>query len=193
MLPSPSTTRLCGKSSMPAPKLLRSLPEESNSRTGASGLSAQELAPQRSATQMWPSRSRSTALVEPQERPSGSLKKFSMVRYGLGCELGAAPGWAKAAARVMTGNAVRNARRFTIGMTGPPCALFHSVAEMKGSWRGVYPRRTAQPDDHLPRDLPHRLRSHLMDTVFVTRRRAECQQIRVRAGFFQQISGATQD
>src|ERR1039458_9829250 len=88
MLPSRSTTRLCGKSSTPAPKLLSSLPVESNSRTGASGLSAQELAPQRSATQMWPSRSRSTALVEPQTRPSGILKKFSTVRYGLGCELG---------------------------------------------------------------------------------------------------------
>src|ERR1035441_1485016 len=59
-----------------------------------------------------------------------------MVRYGLGCELGAAPGWAKATARVMTGNAARNARRFTIGMAGAPCALFHSVAEMKGSWGG---------------------------------------------------------
>src|ERR1035438_7392057 len=143
MLPSRSTTRLCGKSSTPAPKLLSSLPVESNSRTGASGLSAQELAPQRSATQMWPSRSRSTALVEPQTRPSGILKKFSTVRYGLGCDLGVAPGWAKAAARAMTGSAASAARRFTIGMTGPPDALFHSVPEMKGVGEGIQPRTGA--------------------------------------------------
>src|SRR5271169_418691 len=127
MLPSRSITRLCGKRSVPAPKLLSSLPEASNSSTGASALSAQELAPQRSATQMWPSRSRSTALVEPQARPSGILKKFSMVRYGFGCELGAAPGWARAAARAMIGTAASAARRFTMGMTAPPDTLFHSA------------------------------------------------------------------
>jgi hypothetical protein len=29
--------------------------------------------------------------------------------------------------------------------------------------------RSAQPDDYLPRDLPPRLRSHLMDSLFVAR------------------------
>src|ERR1035441_3662780 len=154
MLPSRSTTRLCGKSSTPAPKLLSSLPVESNSRTGASGLSAQELAPHRSATQMWPSPPRSTALVEPQARPSGILKKFSMVRYGLGCELGAAPGWAKAAARVMAESTANHARRFTISMTErSSCVAPQCTGDDGGLGRG-HPRRPAQPDDHLPRDLP---------------------------------------
>src|SRR5690348_9320645 len=39
-----------------------------------------------------PSRSISTALVDPHMRPSGSLNQLSMVRYGSGCEFGA---WAK--------------------------------------------------------------------------------------------------
>ena len=44
--------------------------------------------PQRSATQtLTPSRSMSTAFVEPQVRPSGNLAQFSIARYGLGAEL----------------------------------------------------------------------------------------------------------
>jgi hypothetical protein len=43
------------------------------------------LPPHRSATQIdRPSRSISMALTAPNDRPSGSLKWFSMVRYGLG-------------------------------------------------------------------------------------------------------------
>src|SRR5512142_250648 len=73
-----------------APKLFSSFPEASNLRIGGSLLPAHELAPQRSATQMLaPSRSISTALVDPHMRPSGSLNQLSMVRYGSGCEFGA--------------------------------------------------------------------------------------------------------
>ena len=44
--------------------------------------------PQRSATQtLTPSRSMSTAFVEPQVRPSGKLAQFSIARCGLGAEL----------------------------------------------------------------------------------------------------------
>src|SRR5260370_26478473 len=74
---------------MPEPKLFTSLPDESNLRMDGSVLPAQLFAPHRSATQMLlPSRSISTALVEPQGLPSGSFAQFSTVRYGLGCELG---------------------------------------------------------------------------------------------------------
>ncbi len=66
---------------MPVPKLCTSLPVSSNfSSTGSGDIaflarSQQELAPQRSPTQIdLPSLSISTALVEPQVRPSGSLK-----------------------------------------------------------------------------------------------------------------------
>jgi len=42
----------------------------------------------RSARQtLTPSRSMSTAFVEPQVRPSGNLAQFSIARYGLGAEL----------------------------------------------------------------------------------------------------------
>ncbi len=76
----------CGKTATPVPKLWTSLPDSSNLSTTGSGdiwplaLSQQVLAPQRSATQIdLPSLSMSTALVEPQVRPSGSLNWFSMV------------------------------------------------------------------------------------------------------------------
>jgi hypothetical protein len=70
----------CGKINRPSPKALTSLPEASNLRMGGSFLPAQLFAPQRSATQMLlPSRSISTALVEPHVRPSGSFAQFSTV------------------------------------------------------------------------------------------------------------------
>src|SRR5579863_9040881 len=91
MLPSLSTPIPWGNRSMPDPKLFRSLPAASNLRMGSSVLPAQLLAPHRSATQMlWPSRSMSTALVDPQVLPSGSLAQFSIVRYGLGAEFSCA-------------------------------------------------------------------------------------------------------
>src|SRR5262245_15687841 len=90
----------CGNSSNPAPKLFTSLPEAANLRIGGSGESEQAnglpglisdggaKAPQRSATQtLTPSGSMSTALVEPQARPSGNFAQFSIERYGLGAEL----------------------------------------------------------------------------------------------------------
>src|SRR3954469_14158489 len=84
----------CGKISRPAPKLLTSLPVESNlSTVGRSDIlpvarSAHLFAPQRSATQIdLPSLSMSTALVDPHVRPSGSLKKSATVVYGLGRSL----------------------------------------------------------------------------------------------------------
>src|ERR1700752_4385185 len=83
----------CGKMSRPWPKLATNLPEASNLRIDGKfdiwpvARSRQLLAPQRSATQMLrPSLSISTALVEPHVRPSGILKKCSIVVYGLGAE-----------------------------------------------------------------------------------------------------------
>src|SRR5258706_11253960 len=53
---------------------------------------AQVLAPHRSATHILPSRSTSTALVEPQLLPSGSFAQSSTARYGLGsCACACAP------------------------------------------------------------------------------------------------------
>src|SRR5215471_16757601 len=87
ILPSLSTQIPCGKINMPEPKLLTRLPEGSNLSTGSSVLPAQLLAPHRSATQMLlPSRSISTALVDPHILASGSFAQFSIVRYGLGYE-----------------------------------------------------------------------------------------------------------
>src|SRR5262249_11772337 len=90
----------CGSTSAPAPKLFTKLPEASNFRIGGNGESEQANGrpgfiidgganePQRSATQtLTPSRSMSTAFVEPQVRPSGNLAQFSIARYGLGAEL----------------------------------------------------------------------------------------------------------
>ena len=80
----------CGKMSSPLPKLFTSFPDESNFRmVGSSEISPvarfrHVLAPHRSATQIdRPSRSMSTALVDPQVRPSGIFAQPSMVRYGL--------------------------------------------------------------------------------------------------------------
>src|SRR5436190_573794 len=93
----------CGNANNPAPKLRTSLPDWSNSRIGSSvdilpvaGSATQLFVPHRSATQIErPSRATSTALVDPQVRPSGSLKKFSTVWYGVGASLvGVASDWA---------------------------------------------------------------------------------------------------
>src|SRR5262245_27312938 len=96
MLPSFSIQIPCGKRSMPAPKLLSNLPDGSNSRTGDRLEPAHELTPHRSATQMWPLGAMKTALLDPIVRPGGSWNHFSTVRYGFGCELGLASGWADA-------------------------------------------------------------------------------------------------
>src|SRR5437867_5621693 len=77
-----------GEMSSPAPNDRTRLPLESNFRIDGSVEDAQLFAPHRSATQMLePSRSISTALVEPQLRPSGSFAHPSTVRYGLGRSL----------------------------------------------------------------------------------------------------------
>src|SRR5262245_8671126 len=83
----------CGKMSSPWPKLATSLPDASNLSTDGRldiwpvALSRQLLTQHRSATQILvPSLSISTALVYPHVRPSGILKKCSIVAYGLGAE-----------------------------------------------------------------------------------------------------------
>src|SRR5260370_37173040 len=91
MVPSFSIQMPWAKTTMFAPKLRRSLPEGSNSSTGARSELAQEFAPHRSATQIWPLGATHTALDDPIVRPSGSVNQCSTVRYGLGCELG----WAR--------------------------------------------------------------------------------------------------
>src|SRR6266446_2080736 len=73
----------CGNTNMPPPKLLSNLPDASNFRIDGRLDPAHELAPQRSATHTFPSRSISTALVDPHVL-SESLNQFSTVRYGLG-------------------------------------------------------------------------------------------------------------
>ena len=78
-----SMKKPCGKLNIPPPKARRRLPCESNSMIGSSVLVAQLLAPQRSATQIWPLLSVATALVEPITRPSGSFRKPASARYGL--------------------------------------------------------------------------------------------------------------
>src|SRR4030095_11393501 len=90
----------CGNTIMPAPKLLTSLPDASKCSTVSSvdisplAASQQVLALHRSATQIvFPSLSISTALVDPQERPSGNFANPSIVEYGFGASLvGVAPG-----------------------------------------------------------------------------------------------------
>src|SRR6476661_7934155 len=80
----------CGETSRPAPKLFRSLPDESNLRIGSTVGESRHalLPPHRSATQMLlPSLSMSTALSDPHIRPSGSFAQFSTVRYGFGASL----------------------------------------------------------------------------------------------------------
>src|SRR5262249_62217994 len=81
-LPSPSIWMQCGNTSVPTPKLFTKLPEASNFRIGGNGESEQangrpgfiieggDNEPQRSATQtLTPSRSMSTAFVEPPVPP----------------------------------------------------------------------------------------------------------------------------
>src|SRR4029079_12102505 len=80
----------CGETTLPAPKLFRSLPDESNLRIGSTVGESRHalLPPHRSATQMLlPSLSMSTALSDPHVRPSGSFAQFSTVRYGFGASL----------------------------------------------------------------------------------------------------------
>src|SRR5579863_6908436 len=111
-LPSLSAKMPWGNTNMPAPKLFSSLPEVSNSRIGASFEPAQELAPHRSATQIWSWASTSTPAVDPHVRPSGSLAQSEMVRYGLGCALGSLEPTATATAAKRIGPASIHAARF---------------------------------------------------------------------------------
>src|SRR6185503_13167131 len=88
MLLSLSTVIACGDRINPAPKCATTFPVASNLSIGSSVELRQLFVPQRSATQMlFPSRSISTALVEPQVRPSGSFAQPSIVRYGFGRSL----------------------------------------------------------------------------------------------------------
>src|SRR5260370_17939616 len=93
MLPSLSTVIPWGNRNMPAPKLLSSLPDGSNSRMGARFEPAQVFAPHLSATHMSPWRSTDTPAVDPQGLPSGSFAQFSMGRYGLGREFATPSPW----------------------------------------------------------------------------------------------------
>ena len=80
-LSSPSTQMPCGNRNTPAAKLLTSRPSESNLSSAGSSEPAQVFAPHLSPTQMdFPSRSISTALVDPQVRPSGIFAQPSTVR-----------------------------------------------------------------------------------------------------------------
>src|SRR6266581_6851625 len=104
-LPSRSTYILWGKMNMPAPKLFRRLPDESNLRTGDSVEPAQlsywngeapggmsGFAPHRSATQTdSPSLSIATPFRAPHFLPSGSVPQGATDRYGLSRSL---VGWA---------------------------------------------------------------------------------------------------
>src|ERR1700730_1427314 len=92
--PSLSMKIPCGTTNSPAPKLFTSLLEESNSRMGASVCPTQVLPPHLSATQTLPSRSKLNWDVCPQVLPSGSFAQPSIVRYGLGGELGSACAYA---------------------------------------------------------------------------------------------------
>src|SRR5687767_5984569 len=84
----------CGNTNIPWPKIVTILPLGSNLNTVLSGdisplaRSQHEFTWQRSATQMLlPSRSMSTALVDPHVRPSGSFAQPSIVLYGFGGSL----------------------------------------------------------------------------------------------------------
>src|SRR5258706_7204285 len=104
-LPSRSTYALCGKINIPAPKLFRSFPDESNFITGATDEPAQlsyvngetpggtsGFAPQRSATHSdSPSLSTATPFRAPHFLPSGRLPHGAMDWYGLGRSLVASP------------------------------------------------------------------------------------------------------
>src|SRR5262245_32892799 len=78
-LPSRSTSMPCGKTNLPAPKLLTSLPDGSNSNTESMFDPSHVLAPHRSATHTLPFGATSMALVDPHARPSGSCPQRSIV------------------------------------------------------------------------------------------------------------------
>src|SRR5215831_2688309 len=70
---------------MPAPNHFTALPDRSNLKMGARFDSAQLRSPHLSKTQMFPSRSTSTADVDPHFLPSGYFAQPSSTRYGLSC------------------------------------------------------------------------------------------------------------
>src|SRR6202051_4489248 len=75
----------CGKANIPLPKLLTSLPEASNFRTGSRLAPTQVFVPQRSTPQtLLPSGAISTPAVKPQRRSSGIFTQSAIDRYGLG-------------------------------------------------------------------------------------------------------------
>src|SRR5260370_41298962 len=76
---------------------------------------AQLLAPQRSYAHMCPLGAIPTPAVAPHVLPSGSLKKFSTVRYGFGWELG----WARTSPPDMAITAIANRS----GIAAPPYYL----------------------------------------------------------------------
>src|SRR5215472_4181482 len=109
-LPSRSTAILCGLTKSPLPKLLRSLPEVSNSRTGSSGEPKQLVPrepkePQRSMAQILPFGPTAIPAVDPHFLPAGNWPQLTPARYGLGRSLraprgetaGGCWGWAGAA------------------------------------------------------------------------------------------------
>src|SRR5262249_15679256 len=70
---------------MPAPNHFTALPDRSNLKMGARFDSVQLRSPHLSKTQMLPSRSTSTADVDPYFLPSGYFAQPSSTRYGLSC------------------------------------------------------------------------------------------------------------
>src|SRR5215831_10970057 len=70
---------------MPAPNHFTALPDRSNLKMGARFDSTQLRSPHLSKTQMLPSRSTSTADVDPHFLPSGYFAQPSSTRYGLSC------------------------------------------------------------------------------------------------------------
>src|SRR5258708_36912849 len=122
MLPSFSIQIPWGKIIVFAPKLRSSLPDGSNSSTGGRSELAQEFAPHRSATQIWPLGATNTALDDPIVRPSGSVNQCSTVRYGLGCELGCELIWAGTLPAK-----TRSATSTSVGFVG--VVIFFALAE----------------------------------------------------------------
>src|ERR1019366_6108567 len=120
------------------------VPDGSNSRMGARFEPAHVFAPHLSATHILPWRSTATPAADPQGLPSGSFAQSSMVRYGLGWELGSAPASARAltpdAPVITTMNAITmNLTRLTCGVMARPYKLafqfrgprFYRVATLK--------------------------------------------------------------
>src|ERR1700741_358207 len=70
---------------MPAPNHFTALPERSNLKIGARSDPAQLRSPHLSKAQMLPSRSTSTADVDPHFLPSGNFAQPSSTRYGFPC------------------------------------------------------------------------------------------------------------